>query len=317
MSTRLRIHAPAVLYFDAVRRAGSIREAARRLFVASSAVNRQILKLEEEIGAPLFERLPSGVKLTAAGEIFARHAIVVLQDAERARSELDALKGLRSGHVELATVEGLTTDLLPTVIVRLRQRHPNITIGITTLGSQDIPEAVTSGAADLGLAFGLSRTADLRQLTLARFRLGALVSPNHPLASRQEVSFATCAPYPLVMAKPDLSVFHLLQPALQRSGVDPKGAIQSGSVELSKELSRRGVGVSFQTRLGLEEELAREELVHIPLNDNGPVFSDLGIYARSGRALPVAVDAFARELGDEISERECREPACSARRLSE
>jgi len=54
---RLRIHASAMLYFDAVRRAGTIREAARRLNVASSAVNRQILKLETEIGAQLFERL--------------------------------------------------------------------------------------------------------------------------------------------------------------------------------------------------------------------------------------------------------------------
>ena len=56
----MRIHAAALLYFDAVRRAGSIREAARRLNVASSAVNRQILKLEAEVGAPLFDRLPGG-----------------------------------------------------------------------------------------------------------------------------------------------------------------------------------------------------------------------------------------------------------------
>jgi hypothetical protein len=60
----MRIHSSAIHYFDAVRRAGSIREASRRLNVASSAVNRQILKLEAEIGAPLFDRLPGGLKLT-------------------------------------------------------------------------------------------------------------------------------------------------------------------------------------------------------------------------------------------------------------
>ncbi|PKM03292.1 MAG: LysR family transcriptional regulator, partial [Gammaproteobacteria bacterium HGW-Gammaproteobacteria-6] len=104
MARKLRIHSPAIHYFDMVRRCQSIREASRRLNVASSAVNRQILKLEDEIGAPLFERLPGGLRLTAAGEIFARHVIVVLQDAERVRSELDALQGLRTGHVEIATV---------------------------------------------------------------------------------------------------------------------------------------------------------------------------------------------------------------------
>jgi DNA-binding transcriptional LysR family regulator len=74
----LRLHARALLYFDAIRKAGSIREAARRLHVASSAVNRQLLELEDQIGAPLFERLPAGLQLTAAGEVVARHVIVVL-----------------------------------------------------------------------------------------------------------------------------------------------------------------------------------------------------------------------------------------------
>ncbi|MEJ0071623.1 MAG: LysR family transcriptional regulator [Pseudomonadota bacterium] len=63
----LRIHASAIRYFDAVRRAGSIRAAARQLNVASSAVNRQILNLEAEIGTTLFSRLSAGLKLTAAG----------------------------------------------------------------------------------------------------------------------------------------------------------------------------------------------------------------------------------------------------------
>jgi DNA-binding transcriptional LysR family regulator len=63
----LRIHSSAIRYFDAVRRAQSIREAARQLNVASSAVNRQIIKLEEEIGEPLFHRLPSGLVLTPRG----------------------------------------------------------------------------------------------------------------------------------------------------------------------------------------------------------------------------------------------------------
>ena len=312
MVTRLRVHSPAVLYWDAVRRAGSIREAARRLYVASSAVNRQILKLEGEIGAPLFERLPGGLKLTAAGEVFARHAIVVLQDAERARSELDALKGLRTGHVEIATVEGVTTDLLPAVITRMREEFPNITLGIATLGSQAIPDTVTQGHADLGLAFALPRTTDLRQLTLGRFRLGAVVAPDHPLADRREVSVATCMQYPLILAKADLSVYHLMRPAIDRAGADFQGVVRSGSVELSKELARRGIGIAFQTRIGLETDLACQSLVHLPLNDAGAVYSDLGIYARAGRALPVAVDAFARLVGEEIARREADEAALLA-----
>ncbi|TBV11112.1 LysR family transcriptional regulator [Stutzerimonas kirkiae] len=304
MSRKLHIHSPAIHYFDMVRRCRSIREAARRLNIASSAVNRQILKLEDEIGMPLFERLPGGLRLTAAGEIFARHVLVVLQDAERVRSELDALQGLRSGHVEIATIEGVTIDLLPCVLERLNQRYPRITVGITSLGSQAIPESVISGQADIGLAFALPRTAELQQLGVGHFRLGAIVAADHPLATRSEVSLATCAEYPLILAKSALSIHHLMAPLLTRNRISRQASLQTSSVELAQQMARRGIGVAFQTRIGIEAEIARGELVHLPLTDNGGVFSDLGVYVRGARYLPVAVDAFVRALCEEIAERE-------------
>ncbi|CAD5108971.1 LysR family transcriptional regulator [Zestomonas carbonaria] len=307
MSHKLRIHSPAIHYFDMVRRCNSIREAARRLNVASSAVNRQILKLEDEIGAPLFDRLPGGLRLTPAGEILARHVTVVLQDIDRVRSELDAMQGLRTGHVEIATVEGVTADLLPCVLKGMRERYPQVTIGVTLLGSQAIPEAVLSGSADLGLAFALPRCAELQQLCVGHFRLGAIVAPGHPLASQHEVSFASCAEHGLILAKSELSIHHLLAPLRRRLRQSDRPSLESGSVELAHQLARRGIGVAFQTRIGIEADLANGELKHIPLSDNGGVFSDLGLYVRGGRYLPVAVDAFARQLGEEIRLRERQE----------
>nr|WP_247499766.1 LysR family transcriptional regulator [Bradyrhizobium sp. 149] len=75
----MRFHSPAIQYFHAVRRTGSIRAAARVLNVASSAVSRQILKLEQEVGSPLFERSARGLTLTTVGEMLARHVMNVLQ----------------------------------------------------------------------------------------------------------------------------------------------------------------------------------------------------------------------------------------------
>jgi len=309
MSRRLRIHSPAIHYFDMVRRCQSIREAARRLNVASSAVNRQILKLEAEIGSPLFERLPAGLRLTAAGEVFARHVLVVLQDAARASSELDALQGLRTGHVEIATVSGVTVDLLPSVLEGMTARYPHITVGVTSLGSQAIPEAVTSGQADIGIAFALRRTADFQQLGVGHFRLGAIVPADHPLAGRREVSFSTCAEHRLILAKSDLSIHHLLAPVLARTRSPQKAALETSSVELAAQMAKRGAGIAFQTRIGIEAELSTGTLVHLPLNDNGQVLSDLGVYVRSSRYLPVAVDAFVRALCEEITRREQYERA--------
>lgn len=305
----LRIHSSAIHYFDMVRRCRSIREAARRLNVASSAVNRQILKIEDEIGAPLFERLPGGLRLTMAGEILSRHANLVLQDLERVRLEFDALRGLKSGHVEIATAEGATVDLLPSVLKRMRDHYPQVTIGVTVQGSQSIPQALINSRVDLGLAFAVPRAAEIRQLSVGHFRLGALVSPDHPLAERGSVNFATCAEHGLILAKSELSIHHLLAPLHKRLGLLDKPPLQSNSMELARQMARHNMGVAFQTRVGVEVDLQKGELLHIPLSDQGGIYSDLGLYARSGRDLPSAVEALAHLLSEEIALRERAERA--------
>jgi DNA-binding transcriptional LysR family regulator len=303
----MRIHSPAILYFDAVRRAGSIREASRRLNVASSAVNRQILKLEEEVGAPLFERLPTGLKLTAAGETLARHVIAVLQDLERARSDVDALRGARAGHITVATVEGVCGAVLPEAIQRMRERAPRVTISVATLGSFAIPRAIAEGEADIGVAFALRRSAELQQVALGRFRLGAIVPPGHPLAARKKVTFSACLDYPLMLATPDLSINQLLEPVIAKTARQPKAVVTSSSVELMRELAARGTGIAFQTRLGLERQIADGAIVHVPIDAGGPIWSDLGVYVRAGRSLPATLAIFLQLLGEEISAREAAE----------
>lgn len=305
----MRIHAAGILYFDAVWRAGSIREAARRLNVASSAVNRQILKLEEELGTPLFERFAGGVKLTAAGEALARHVIVVLQDLERAKTDIEGLRGARIGHVSIAAVEGVCAALLPDVIGRLRTAAPRVTLSANTRGSMAIPEAVRQGEADIGVAFALPRQPDLRQVAIGRFRLGAIVTPDHPLAGRRTVTMAACLDHPLIMAEHGLSVQALLLPALARLARPARPIVTSGSIELMRELAERGLGIAFQTRIGIEERIRAGRLIHVPLDAGGPVWSDLGIYVRAGRSLPATLDLVLQALAEELARREEMEKA--------
>jgi DNA-binding transcriptional LysR family regulator len=166
-----------IRYFDAVRRAQSIREAARQLNVASSAVNRQIIKLEEEIGEPLFHRLPSGLVLTPVGEALARHVITVFQDLERTGAEIDDMHGARVGHITVAVVESVASSILPKVIDLSRARAPRVTFTVSVMGSFDIPAAIVSGEADVGVAFALRKSTELQQVFLSQFRLGAIVRP--------------------------------------------------------------------------------------------------------------------------------------------
>lgn len=301
------IHAAAIVYFNAVRRAGSIREAARQLNIASSAVNRQILKLEAEIGVPLFERFASGTRLTSAGEALARHVLVVMQDLERARTDIDSLKGARAGHVAIAAVEGVASALLPAVIGALRKRAPRVTASVNMLGSFAIPRAVLEGEADVGLAFSLPRRPDLRQVALARFKLGAVLPPNHPLSACDKIGLAACLDYPLIMPMGDLSIGRLLAPILASVPREIPVVVRSSSIELMRELVEHNAGIAFQTRIGLERPIRENRLVHVPLEAEGPIWSDLGVYVRAGRALPATLDLLLAILIEEIYHRETEE----------
>lgn len=293
-----------ITYFDAVRRYGSIREAARKLGVAASAINRQLIQLETDLGMPLFERFANGMKLTAAGEVFARHALTVLQDARRVTDELEALRGLRRGELSIVAVESLGAAVLPNLLAAMATRYPGVKLTVRLAGSNQIPTMVASGAADVGLAFSLGFHPELQQLGSGRFRLAAIMRPEHPLAREKHLTFSQCAVHPLILPTEELSIYTVLLPHLTRFAGKLQVVAEVGSLELAKNLTLKLPAISFQTQLGIEAELKSRRLVLVPLQSSGPVTTDLGIYVRRGRTFPAALAAFVTLVRDELGELE-------------
>ncbi len=284
--------------FDTIRRCGSIREAARRLHISSSALNRQLLQWEDEIGSPLFERLPRGLRLTPVGEILAAHVIHVLHDAERMEGELAALQGLHRGTLELVTVAALTAAFLPEVLQAMARRFPAIEIRVRVATSEEAATLVEAGDADTALAFLPRKVPGLRQLAVGSFALGAVVPTGHPLTQRDTVTFADCTRHPLVLPSPELSFHADIAPLLGVCKRPLDVRLETASLDLMKGLAARGLGVAFLNRFGIEREIRGGELAHLPLRP--AITSHLGIYVRVARTLPPALDAFARVAADEI-----------------
>ena len=301
------VHYRAILYFEAVRRWGSIREAARHLDVAASAINRQILRLEADIGLKLFERLPEGMRLTPAGEIYARHAIAVQQDERRLEDDFDALRGLRRGEISIIAAESLNADLLPRLIEHMAAKYPQIALRVRIAGSNEIPAAVKAGDADLGLAFSLAPQPELRRVCAARFRLGAVMRADHPLAGQAGLTLAACAAYRLVLPSPELSLYTLLETQLRRLRGRIDVCAEVNSLELMRNLTHQLNAISFQSRIGLERDIAAGRLVHVPLQGTGTLQTELGAFVRSGRGVSAALDVFLARVRDELALRESEE----------
>jgi DNA-binding transcriptional LysR family regulator len=287
-------------YFATVARRGSIREAAEELHVAQSALSRQIQKLEQEFGVPLFQRHARGVELTSAGEIFLRHARSSLRQTERVRSELDALKGLRRGTINIQSIESLVPGVLPQAIMRFRARHPGITFEVTVDRTDRIITAVREGRTDIGLAFYPPVEPDLTTVFKMREPLVALMSPRHPLAGRPKVSLADSVIYPIALPLKNSGSRVLIDIACKAAGIYMVPVLETNSIQFRVQFVQVDNGITFHSRLSARDSLRTGDLVAVPIRDRIVNTATIDAVTHASRELPLAAEEFLRFLQGEL-----------------
>jgi DNA-binding transcriptional LysR family regulator len=290
------LHSRMLRYLDEVVRAGSIRRAADRLNVASSAINRQILSLEQELGTPIFQRLPRRLRLTAAGEVLISHVRQTLKEHERVQAQILDLKGLRSGEVTLATMNGLASGLVPRIVAEFSHKHPRIKTTVRSLFVEQIVHTVSEGEADLGLGYNLPDDPRLQVIDVFETRLGAVVSPRHPLARRSPVRLSECADFPLILADSSMTIHQIMTAAFARSNLVVEPTYVSNSIEFLKFLARAGEGVTFLSATDVAEEARAGELVYLPIADRSVRKQALSLLHRRNRALDPAANMLAESI---------------------
>jgi DNA-binding transcriptional LysR family regulator len=300
----MHLHSNALRYLDEVVRCGSIRKAAARLNVASSAVNRRILRLEAELGTPIFERQPRNMRLTAAGEVLILHVRRTLQDLERAESEIEDLRGLRRGTVNLVALEGLGTEFLSSVLKEFRARYPRVNFSISIAQSGLIPAIVQAGDAHIGIAFNTPVTPALRRVASATFNIGVVMTPDHPLANAHKIRLTDCVQYPVCMADQTISAGPIISDALARISVDLQPAIVCNSTEVIKAMVRDGLGLALKSAVGLEREINSGELIYRPLQER--LTQQLFLLQKVDRKLPISAIVLMEWLRKGIAELEQR-----------
>jgi len=293
------LHGRMLRYLDEIVRSGSIRKASARLNVASSAINRQLLALEAELGAPLFERLPRGLRLTAAGEMLIAHVRQTLKDHDRLRRRIEGLKGLRHGKVAIGTVRGLASGLLSTVIADFRAKHPFIRVTVRNASLDALIAAVLSGDLDLVLAYNLPRHPRLRVLADVGCPLGAVVAPDHPLARETKLRLADCLDYPLVLPDSSVTIRMILDEVIPpQPEILP--VLESNSTDLLKKLALEAPHLTFLNEVDVAEELRWRKLVFIPVQELAARPQSLILAQRTKAPLEGLADLLVRALQAEL-----------------
>lgn len=295
------LHASILYYFDMVVRLGSIRQAADRLNVASSAINRQIINLENDIGSPLFERLPRGLRLTPTGEVLIRHVRDTLRNFDSALADIEDLRDLRKGTVAVAAVEGVAADFLPRVISDFHKSYPGIFFVVSIFEPDKVLATLRSNSADVGLMFNPPPRSGVKMEVSAPLRIGAIMSPCHPLAKRKSVRLVECKSYPLILpdiTHPNRRWLNAILNYPNRA-VDPLAS--SNSFQLMRALTKYGLGIAFQTVVGIEDEIRNKELIYVPLSDRNMKASVLAVLSRGKSALSGPASLFVKSLREKVS----------------
>ena len=290
----------ALRYFDEAVRRGSIRRAADQLHVASSAVNRQLLQLEEEMDVKLFERLPRGIRATAAGEVVLNYVRQWNREAISLNRELGALRGGVRGTIRIAASESFTDELLPRAMHELQLRFPQVDFSLISGDNHLITSQLLARDADVVLAFDVSTDVRAQVVTTIASPLGVIAPPDHPLTRLREITLQDCEPYRLVIPGADWLQHSGLNVLIQEDNLPAGVVARVERPAMLKALVRAGLGVAYLTSLGVERDIEERKLAWMPLAPGIIKDAAISLVVPRGRRQPifatVFVDILKREL---------------------
>ena len=293
----MHFHWIALRYFRETVQARSIRKAAERINIAPSAVNRQIIKLEEQLTTPLFERSSKGLKLTASGELFYRWVLKSQADLDQTIAEIGDLRGARRGNVVVACEEGIGKDFLPSVIQSFRQTYRHVDFSVSVRDMQGVVTAVAEGAADLGVAFSPTADARIKRRSQAEVAIGAVMHPAHPLAARVEIKLSDLIGETVIVPDGGFSTRQIFNAQL---GGDAEllfaRRLETNSFETMTAMIKAGIGIGVRSRIGIAGEIRRGDVVFVPFDARTFPRETVVLMVKAARILPVAGACFAEAV---------------------
>ena len=216
-------------YFFAVATTGSLSTASGQLYVAGSAISRQIQKLETRLGVTLFERHARGMILTDAGQILANHVRKSMRDMEFAMAEIQGLKAVRKTLVRLACTDGMAFDLLPGLLARFRLQHPGVSFDLQVGSAMQVAEWIRRNDCDVAFQFSLAPERDVEIIAAWPAPVLLLLDCTHPLMQQPGVTMEDLHHYPLVLPEAGTTLRQLFDLSCRMTGTFLEPAFSSNN----------------------------------------------------------------------------------------
>ncbi|EPF83319.1 LysR family transcriptional regulator [Acinetobacter gyllenbergii] len=256
-------------YFIAVAKTGSLRKAADQLFISVSAVHRQIVLAEEELGVALFERLPSGLKLTLAGELLYADLRSWQKEFQITQKRLNEIQGIQRGSIDFGMIAALSESFVSAVMQSIVQQYPWINFKVRVLDSDRIADLVINAELDFGLILNPKHQHQLQISAFIEMPLGFVIPKQHPLAHKEKIYFSDTLEFNHIIPAEPLVIHDHVTALYKKQDFHPRHTIECNDIHMMISLLRQNLGISIMSYLDAAPYIENGEFEFRAINDHG------------------------------------------------
>ncbi|NPT46280.1 LysR family transcriptional regulator [Paraburkholderia sp. 1N] len=254
--------------FATIVASGSLGRAAEVLHVTQPALSRTIKRLEDQVGAPLFERHSKGMQLTAIGSALLPHATLLQREADHAREEIDAMRGLAKGTIRVGAVASIATLVLPLAVSGVLARWPNLRVEVMEGVWDRLADSLMKHEIDLALSMAVPDTDEITAIADCRWEDTSYVvaALDHPLRGKADLSLADTLDQQWCVPPRGTGPFEHMQHVFAKHGLGmPDIAVETRSITVLKSLVTRAGFLSWMATPMYDTESAAGVFDTLPI----------------------------------------------------
>src|ERR1700676_2720238 len=279
-------------YFCAVADTGSFSRAAEQSHVSQPSLSQQILKLEDELGARLFDRLGRSVRVTEVGKAFLPRARAVLRELEAARGDAVERKDALGGPVVVGAIPTVAPYLLPGYLGAYARKFPQVQVTVVEEITPVLLERLRASSIDVAILALPVRGHEFEAAPLLTERLFAALPTKHKLAARRSLALKDLQTEPFLLLRDGHCFRDTAVAACDRARLHPQIVFESGQFSSLLSMVGAGMGVSIVPEMAIE----KQSLCRFVRIADDRALRTIGVVLLRGRSLTRAHNAFLSHL---------------------
>ena len=281
--------------FVQVAKHQSFSRAAEVLQLTQPSITARIQSLERELGEEMFERSGRGVKLTDGGRVFLPYVERILQTLREGRDAVEDVRNVQLGSLRLGSAITISTYVLPKMLQEFSKLYPGIDMVVRTGRSEQVLNMLMSDEVQVAIVRAINNQ-ELDSVHLYDDEIALVTYPHHTFAASGKATVAEAAIEPIVLFDRGSSYYGLINGFFREAGVIPNVAMELDSLEATKRMVEKGLGVALVPLVTVTRELESGTLVKVDLVDQEPITRPISLVTRANRKKPRAVQAFIESL---------------------